>query len=199
VLDDLLGLSLTTVGVTSRSGLIFVPTGWLNGWRSKSTENEGGADFTMETTTLSVAPSMDYFVSDRVSVGATVVGAWAHREIHAEPDVGYDYDAKDYYVSFTPRVGVTWPISEDITFWPRLGAGLTRGYSSYDSHDETSWEWRVEAEPQLVVRASQSLYFGLGPALTVRGYKVKDGASGGTLRDVSVAGGFMKGTIGLVL
>lgn len=199
VLDRLLGLSLTSVGMTSRSGLLFVPTGWLNGWHAKSKESEGGAEFTMESTTFSFAPSIDYFVTDRVSVGGSVVGAWSHRVINAAPDVGYDDDAKDRYLSFTPRVGFTWPLSEDITFWPRVGAGVTRGYSSYIDHEETSWEWSADAEALFAVRASKSLFFSLGPALTVQKFRVNDDTSGDTVRDVSLLGGFVKGTVGLVL
>jgi hypothetical protein len=199
VLADLLGLSLTTVGPTSQNGLLFVPYGWLSTWRSSVKETYNGVEYTTDHSTVTAAPSVDFFVLDRVSLGGTLAVGYAKREMSTDPEIDFDVDAEEYYFSMTPRVGVTWPLSEDLTLWTLAAGGYAWGHTEYPDQDVASASWRGDAELQLVARAGRSVLFAVGPGFIVSSFKETGDSTGATVREGWLAGGTIKGTIGLVL
>jgi hypothetical protein len=199
VLADLLGFSLTTVGATSLYGLAVVPHGWLNAWHSKSEEDFGGTPLDVRSTTLSMAPSVDYFVSDRVSLGGCLALGYAKRGFDTSPAGDSNPDSTYYDIAVEPRAGITWPLSDDLTLWTQVGLGVNRGRAQYADHQENTSSWHGTAEVQLVAKASRSVLFAVGPAMLLTSFKSENDGTGATIRQGWLAGGYMKGTVGLVL
>ena len=113
-------------------------------------------DFTF----FSVRPSVDYFVLEGLSLGATLGLGGSFGETSDFTEVGAGL-----------RVGYALPLGERVSVWPRLGAAIyhqnsqTR-FGGGEQEDSRGFA-HFELFSPLLVHPTSSFFVGLGPALTV--------------------------------
>lgn len=77
------------------------------------------------TTAIFLAPALDYFVIDSLSLGAQVLFGWSKAG-----------DSKSTTVGLEPRIGYAVPINAQLSFWPT--AGIAYSTSSFSPGDSSS-------------------------------------------------------------
>lgn len=147
---------------------------------------------TTKQTSLALAPSLDVFVTERLSVGgrvtAGVVSTSIHQPFHGQPP--YELDTHGFITSFEPRIGYVIPISSSFAFWPRAGVGYQMSRQTNDVTDRRALTrtYSVESNLGVGLRLSRHALFDVGPVLAFRhvesegqdalgGYALTDGAS----------------------
>jgi len=200
VLDDLLGVSTSYVGVMSRSSAIVAPSGWISAWRSSSEENAADGKYTMTRTSYTLAPTVDYFLRDGLSIGGSVFYQYADTEMDAPNETDVWGGQSEHAVGLAPRVGLAWPLGKDLSLWARLGGGYTYQVGNFgDGPNTRGSTWQASAEAMLVVQPSSSLFFAAGPRFAAASHETKDADSGATLREFTAIGGSVGAALGLVL
>ncbi len=200
VFDDLLGVSTSYVGVMSRSSAIVAPSGWVSAWRASSEESAADGEYTMTRTSFAMAPTVDYFLRDGLSVGGSVFYQFAETEMDAPNVTGVWADQSEHAVGLTPRVGLAWPLGKDLSLWSRVGGGYTYQVGHFGGGPNTRGStWQALAEVMLVVQPNSSLYFAAGPRFAASVHETKDSDSGATLREFRAVGGSVGAALGLVL
>ena len=121
VFPDLLGISsLPVAGALGVGGILF--TGPIS---FATTTSEGGS----RASSIGVAPSLDFFVSDHVTIGGRVV-AFRNTSTYVVPSAGgaapASSSAAGYSIGIAPRVGYVVPLTDDIALWPQLGLLVTQ-------------------------------------------------------------------------
>lgn len=111
------------------------------------------------TTTIVVAPALDYFVAESISIGGQV--------FYASTSMG---DASSSGFGIGPRVGYAIPIGEGLAFWPKLGIAYTS--SSYDSGVEGSEKqsgttMSLEVFAPFAIQPAEHFFVGIGPMLSM--------------------------------
>lgn len=200
VLDDLIGVSTSYVGVMSRSSAIVAPSGWISAWRSSSEESAADGTYTMTRTSYALAPTVDYFLRDGLSVGGSVFYQHADTEMDAPNQTGVWGDQSEHAVGLAPRVGFAWPLGKDMSLWSRVGGAYTYSVGNFgDGPNTRGSTWQASAEVMLVVQPSSSLFFAAGPRFAAASHETKDADSDATLREFTAIGGSVGAALGLVL
>ncbi len=204
-LDDVVGLHTSApVIATTFGGVGAMGIGSYSsfiGYSSATfeTANPGGPT-TAVSAVAWLAPSMDYFIANRVSVGGLVHADYRHQrsEIPGAPNALSDARS-GYGLGIRPRVGYVLPLGETIALWPRVGVG-------YDVARETSddpangrilgQEWSARAELGILFRLGRYAYVNIGPEL---GYVATSNVqTNQASTKTSTLYGAARGTLGLV-
>lgn len=164
VLPDLFGISsVPFVGgsrVSGVGGILF--TGPIS---FATTTSEGGS----RASSIGIAPSLDLFVTDHVTVGGRVV-AFRNTSTYVVPSAGgaasASFSAAGYSIGISPRVGYVVPLTDDIALWPQLGLGVTQSRFETEGLGRTlSRGIGAELEVSLLVPLGRHVVVRLAPTL----------------------------------
>jgi hypothetical protein len=95
---------------------------------------EGGGLASQEQTMVSVTPSVDVFVSDHWSVGATPYVV--HFSTTLDPQDSTADSTWSTEVGFVPRVGAAIPVGAGVVLWPQVCVGAYAGIAEYGALDQ---------------------------------------------------------------
>jgi hypothetical protein len=166
-IDQVAGFRVNTSGF-SYAG----PIGFATSSYSETGFNNTG-DTTTKTTTFWLAPSADYFVIDHLSVGGlielTTTSQSITRPINPNTQQTTDLPTTTG-ISFIPRVGYLFAISDRFGIWPRGGLGYaSRQTASADANSTTKstiYGFVLDLDVGFLYRPVESVFFHLGPELT---------------------------------
>lgn len=184
---DLVGGQIGTIGIGPLG--FFGPVSIS---ASSSEQATPGGTATVKQTSLALAPSLDVFVTERLSVGGRVTAGLVSTSIH-QPFPGQpstEIDTHGFITSFEPRIGYVIPISSSFAFWPRAGVGyqVSRQTDDVTHRRALARTYSVESNLGVGLRLSKHALFDVGPVLAFRhvesegqdalsGYNVTDGVS----------------------
>jgi hypothetical protein len=195
-LDDLLGVRASTselVGGATLGGVGF--PGLVSYGTSHSDSPGGSTDFTR----IGFSPAVDYFVVDRLSVGARV-DFFAFR-MQSDDSQAASRRTTGYLLSAQPRVGYVVRLDDSLSLWPRLGVGYGTSHQDTESASAMLTTWTVTAELGIVVRLGRYGTLNLGPDLTYTSTSRASPTSsnvGLPIGNSSSVGGGVHATLGLV-
>lgn len=163
VIDDLLGAS--TFG-TSEGGLGAIGALGLGGYRvgmfGFSHAKMGFGNGELSSTRVDVAPSLDVFLTRRVTLGGMVRAS--HEWVSTDATGIYALPTRTTTVALAPRIGYYAPLGEDIALWARFGLGAGYTHRRFQTSDETE-DVTLSAmlDLDLVVPIGRHLSFQVGP------------------------------------
>jgi hypothetical protein len=111
----------------------------------------GSSDAGLDTvSTVTLMPSLDYFVTDHLTLGGSIGLGLTTWNTGNEPAI---------FFSISPRVGYHVPVGDRISFWPQIQAAYGRGLLSY---------WDIESESlgaavPMIVELTPHFFIGAGP------------------------------------
>jgi hypothetical protein len=194
VLDDLLGLRLTT---SSTLGTVFTYGGLFGFTRQRG---ETGAT-SGETTRFWIAPSVDWFVADRLSIGGLAQYDRSWQKTDATTPGG-SWEMSSHGFTVEPRVGYVIPMGGAIALWPRVGFGY--GYSESNivgapagmtsTMDRSTWQGH--AELGVLFRLGAHGFLNLAPRVMYSWSSGKQGAEEMNLSSVALGA---QARVGVVL
>jgi hypothetical protein len=144
---------------------------------------------------VSVGPSVDVFVVDRVSLGATVGFAYAWGTETSSfaggpgPLEASAFRQASYTFGAAPRVGYVIPLDRGFSLWPHVGFSYTRSFgvkSIDDGFDSVvagavGTRWGFGADLGVVFRPTRHFFFNAAPELSVTYRNDESGEPGRTL------------------
>lgn len=138
---------------------------------------------------VSVNPSIDVFVTRRLTLGASI--GFAHSEV---VDTGFDAQAgvssrleqSSNVFGVAPRVGYMVPLGHGFSLWPRVGVAYSRARGTSESvYPTTAWTGSSASEQlvggvdvALIFRPTRYLYLSAGPELSVAGSRFEQQQAG---------------------
>lgn len=197
VLDQLSGFRANPASGVSYAG----PLGIMFRTEKADAFAPGAASSELSTTTFWVAPSVDVFVTDHLSVGGFV-------EVSHTSGTATSGDQKlelpgTTSMTFLPRVGFYAPLSDRLGIWPRAGFGWTSAESvSYvatggQAVRDTFRSAILDVDLALVYRFTETFFCKVGPEVGVtlgarRGEEVgnSNAAAGASVVQISGVVGF---------
>ena len=147
--------------------------------------------------TVLLAPAADYFIAPRISVGGMVELAYQSQG-----------DTSAYGYGAAPRVGMVFPLSERLYFWPKASVGYqamttkqpapsttSTGVDALGSGNSeiTEKKAQVGVYAPVLYQPADHFFLGVGPVLTMDIYSKMGHINGykqTTLGIVSVVGGY---------
>jgi hypothetical protein len=140
---------------------------------STNTNTTGGQKSSADMVWL--APSVDVFVHDRVSIGGTLAVSLARGTSTIPGVLGQEpqtVTGTGFGFTVMPRVGYAIPLGSTFALWPRVGFGYGASSASYDDSlmdARPPWtdRWMGEAELGLVARLHRHVYVNLAPRLAL--------------------------------
>jgi hypothetical protein len=201
VLSDLLGLgagSAPQVGLGASGALQPMMTGWLVYQKSETTMR--GTSYRL--TTFALAPTLDVFIADRVSLGGQLTAF--HTSFDSDPS--YSNTSSLTGAGLRPRLGYVVPLGDTLAFWPRAFgaiavAGRKETITALDGtphvSSDTLLSWSVGAEGDLVARLGRVVLLTLGPTVAYGKVQRADTTSSETTNSTISFG--VRGGISLVL
>jgi hypothetical protein len=109
------------------------------------------------TTTINLAPAVDYFVMDHFSVGGFLRFDWTHVP-----------DGHSTVFGIGPRVGYDIPFSSIFSVWPKLGLSFaTTSQSQNGGSSETSNNLALNIFVPVMLHPAEHFFLGFGPAFDV--------------------------------
>ena len=119
------------------------------------------------STSVNVAPSVDYFLVNNVSIGLDMFVA--HDQGRTLGSTGAPTNEDSMSVGFAPRVGVNLPLTASLSFWPQgeIGYGIVTtnlvSAKGTNQHSQTrSW---VQVSAPLLLHPASHFFVGAGPYL----------------------------------
>jgi hypothetical protein len=106
------------------------------------------------TTTVTLSPALDYFAVDRLSVGLAYALQYNHTSLPGFADTLGN--------TIEPRLGYALPISDNLTFWPRVAIGLTFVNALTHGAPETD-KVDVSAFAPILFHPAPHFFIGVGP------------------------------------
>jgi hypothetical protein len=104
------------------------------------------------STDVVLAPALDYFVIDNLSLGGQVSLTWSKNG---------DWHGTGFGVA--PRVGYDIAFADQVSFWPHLAISFA---SFSDSNDTSTTRIGVAAYAPLLLHPAQHFFIGLGPRVS---------------------------------
>ena len=119
------------------------------------------------TTSVNVAPGVDYFVVNNVSIGLDVFVT--HQEGTSFDSTGAQTNSDSTSVGFAPRLGFNAPLTAFLSFWPQveIGYGIeatneVSGLGTNQHSRKRSW---VQISAPLLIHPTSHFFVGGGPYL----------------------------------
>jgi hypothetical protein len=104
-----------------------------------------------------VAPSLDYFILENISIGAAVSLAFAITDADDSFDVG-----------LAGRVGYALPLRDSVSLWPRLSMGFQRRDTpTPGGASETDTDFVIGAFVPALMHITPNFFIGAGPDLEI--------------------------------
>lgn len=139
-----------------------------------SDNGEGESRSTATTSAYGLEPSVDYFLTDHITLGGRVGVAWVEEHAYSQQATGpQHFHSHGLNGELAPRVGYAIPIVSSLGFWPRLSGGLLEEYlwtSGAPTHTTGAY---VQGNFALLARISPHVLLELGPVIT---YRTEQGA-----------------------
>jgi hypothetical protein len=126
---------------------------------------EGGGFATQELSLLQVAPTVDVFVADRWSVGASPYVLHLSRSVDMGDADSTTESTWSTEVGLLPRVGYAIPLGADVAFWPQAFVGVFAGVGE---HGELDQGLVAGAELPVVFPLSRHVFVTAGAGAMVR-------------------------------
>ncbi|MBN2195598.1 MAG: hypothetical protein JW751_22450 [Polyangiaceae bacterium] len=101
--------------------------------------------------------SVDYFLTDHLSIGGSI--GFAHSD--TEPDDADDATYNSFF--FGPRIGGAWMFADWAGIWPRWGVS----YYSIDDQGTDSTQFALNAEALFVLAPARGFAFTIGPVADI--------------------------------
>lgn len=160
--DQLAGFRMTSANGFGFSG----PLGFT--YQSSHIDAGGGLSaIRSSATTFFVAPALDVFVLDRLSIGGAVQFQWQQQSVELQPGGAFDLPSTLGF-HILPRVGYLFRIGDRVALWPRIGAGYTTSQvATAPGVKRTSSGLLLEADIGLLYRVNEVFFLRLAPALTL--------------------------------
>jgi len=169
VLADLLGFRATSglpTGQTMLGGGAFRVGPFSFGTTGAEIRHSDGSVTTSRGTHFGLAPSLDVFVTDRLSLGGRGhIDYFSSRYDSSGAGMG-GLEATGYGVGLWPRVGYVVPLGEAVALWPRLEVGADVTRQAFRTGERSLVRrWGAELDVGLVVRVAKHLLLDLGPVV----------------------------------
>jgi hypothetical protein len=132
---------------------------------TSTTATTPGSSFS--STTLTLLPSADYFVTDGLSVGAYVL---------LQVNSATYTPSTSTTLGIGPRIGYNFTLSDTFSFWPKVGLGID--HTSFNGSGATAITVSIYAP--LLVHPAPHFFLGLGPIFTSDLINALSGPSGAT-------------------
>ena len=137
--------------------------------------DESGARSSHQWKGVGLAPSVDVFVIDGLSLGGRVTAAWLSSEARttAPPGAGglggLQGESHGHTIGVAPRIGYALPLSETWAIWPRLSGGVDVTRQQYEGLGRTvSRTFGGELNVGVVLRLGRHALFDFGPVVAYR-------------------------------
>lgn len=163
VLDDIVGAGFGSALPSTLYGAGIGLSGWL---AFGSVTEPIGSGATASSSSLYVAPEVDWFVTDHLSIGGNV-SAMLEQTKEEIPQPASSSSSSGFALSFEPRVGYAVRLTGGVAMWPR--AGLSYGIL-HAQDDAGAWRvvdhwWGARLEVPFVFRLGSHVYLDAGPEL----------------------------------
>jgi hypothetical protein len=191
VLDDLSGFRASTVGGVAYAGPIGFSTSSYNVNVFGANGTVAGTD-TINSTTLWVAPSADYFLLEHLSIGGVIELAYNTSNYNQTIYNTTTHNPLPPTTSFTviPRAGWMFDLARHWGVWPRLGLGfgvlqenaISQAGAGNATTASTSTTFLLDVDVGVIYRMDPRFFLRAGPDFTW--------GPGASLVDLSIAFGF---------
>ena len=101
-------------------------------------------------TSVSLTPSLDYLLTDHLTIGGSIGFGLA---------TGEDGFGRAMLFSVSPRVGYLIPLGAQASLWPQLNVAYARGFLDYSNYEATS----AGVSVPLIVQLAPHFFVGAGP------------------------------------
>ncbi|XXY45950.1 hypothetical protein WME91_38700 [Sorangium sp. So ce269] len=130
--------------------------------------------FSARSRTAWISPSVDVFVIDRLSIGATVGLSYSSRDYARDGSggAGTPTEGHSTTISAVPRVGYALALGEPLTLWPRAGIGYSGTRAEYGGEIETN-AWIGVVDLGLIYRPTKYVYLHAAPEVALRVSNIK--------------------------
>lgn len=180
VLDDLIGfrtgapavvgpVGLVVGAGVGRAGPVGGPSlGGLIGYSHFEWSSAGPNVMSSRGDMFWVAPSVDFFVGHRVSLGISLGVSYSRTVI----DGGSSSETgSSLSMAAMPRIGYALPLGYGFSIWPRVGLGYARSRVNmtdvWGSYESTAVRWIGGADLGLIFQATPHVFVAMRPELTV--------------------------------
>jgi hypothetical protein len=118
-------------------------------------------------TNVNLAPSLDYFLVDNVSVGVNAFVGYSRGT--SLDSTGETTVFKSTSIGVAPRLGGNIQLTERLSFWPQIGVGYgtvdTSEIASSGANQHSSVRLWVQVSAPLLVHPTSHFFLGAGPSL----------------------------------
>lgn len=108
------------------------------------------------STTIILAPALDYFVTEGVSVGGQVAYMSFSQDETSTSGFGIG-----------PRVGYALPVGEGMAFWPKVGIMYMSTTTEVGDAEASGNKMSLEVFAPLAIQPAEHFFIGIGPALSM--------------------------------
>ena len=137
--------------------------------------DESGARSSHESTGVGLAPSVDVFVLEGLSLGGRATAAWLSSEVRTTPPPGVGAlgglqgDSHGHTIGVAPRIGYALALSETWAIWPRLSGGVDVTRQQFEGLGRTvSRTFSGAIDVGVVLRLGRHALFDFGPVVAYR-------------------------------
>jgi hypothetical protein len=164
-IDQLSGFRISSLGGVSYAG----PIGFAV--QSQGENGTGGAQVTNHYTTFWIAPSADYFVIDHLSIGGIleIMSTSISQDIRPNANAGTTTVSLPgtTNISFIPRVGWMFGITDRFGIWPRLGLGYASRQTAVNGDNkDTLSGFLIDLDVGFIYRITENFFLRAAPQLT---------------------------------
>ncbi|MBS2015888.1 MAG: hypothetical protein JST00_23575 [Deltaproteobacteria bacterium] len=161
---------------------------------------DGGA----KSSHIGLSPSVDVFVTDRLTIGGRVTAARYTSSYVSRTTIPGSTQAisstsgsEGYVLAFAPRVGYVVPLTDAIAFWPQIGITVGQSRSELDNAGRAlSRSLGAEVEAGFVMPIGRHVIVRVAPTLAY-GYAWIDATGGGSSEDADTVRAGVRAQIGL--
>jgi hypothetical protein len=192
VIDEIIGLR----SLVGASGLGAGGGGWVEplGLFTMGTASSSGGDAEGRSSTVTMRPSVDVFVTDDLSIG---VGAstWYSHFHRSEAGGGAATRYRGYGFSVEPRVGTVLRLVDSLALWPRVGVGYQRAWADGNVEGPRAYTLSAFARAGLVTTLGRHAFLDAGPEVRLR--LGRNDAASGPADKTTTAGVGVSAALGL--
>ena len=166
-IDQLSGFRISAIGGISYAG----PIGFaIQSFGEKDAVGTGKT--TLNTTSIWIAPSADFFVIDHLSIGGVieVISTSSSVDTQANANAGTVTTnlPATTAITFLPRVGWMFGITDRFGIWPRIGLGYgSRGSVDNNGRKDTVSGFLTDLDVGFVYRINENFFFRAAPQVTL--------------------------------